>query len=65
MAVIVHADLLTDPAEAEMVGDDEGVHPVVRLPQRTDQSVPVDGYSLQADYHIAEPHDFQRRCDFL
>ena len=29
VAVIVHVDLLADPAEAEMVGDDKGVHPVI------------------------------------
>ena len=29
IAVIVHVDLLADPAEAEMVGDDKGVHPVI------------------------------------
>ena len=27
--MIVHVDLLADPAEAEMVGDHKGVHPVV------------------------------------
>jgi len=29
IAVIVHVGLLVNPAEPEMIGDDEGVHPVV------------------------------------
>ena len=29
IAVIVHVGILADPAEAEMVGDDKGVHPVI------------------------------------
>ena len=29
VAVIVHVDLLANPAETEMVGDHKGVHPVV------------------------------------
>ena len=31
----------------------------------TDQAVPIDGRSLQANHHIAEPHGLQRRHNLL